>query len=445
MKWMRGLWAGASLLLVLSGCSKDPTGEFEDAGIYSPLITGIDADKEPAVRGVANEFTVLVTNVSGFPITYHWSTGAGTFSDSIGATAVWNAPDAIGTYPITASIVSDDGAGHHFFKTTTFQIFVDNEYSRWTRSPEVQFDPAPMWRGGVVGELGVVFAQFRNIATGAADVYSLAGPELSPVKLTQGFEKLRSPSMQADGQQIAFAARRTSADSVSIFLLPGTGGDPSMAITAVGTTPGRPTVANPIFARTGRWLLYNADSLQPTHPKPWFRDADLATPENHVIADGVENIAEFIMPAWGPDTDGNGLPDSVVCPGFYFFGSPSQIPNGLFKFATMPEAQSAVPWLPDLTAAEVDWSPNGQHIIYTKRNPVAGDRDIWIINAFSNDPSTARRVTLGPADDSRPRFSPDGTAILFVSNRADHYGLNGIFNTERRGTNVWSVSRFDRP
>jgi hypothetical protein len=164
-----------------------------------------------------------------------------------------------------------------------------------------------------------------------------------------------------------------------------------------------------------------------------------------VIAQDVENFTTFLMPAWGPDINANGLPDSVVCPGFYFFGATNQQPLGLFKFATAPEAQSAVQWLPDITAAELDWSPNGQHIIYTKRNTVTGDRDIWIINAGSNDPSTARRVTLGPADDSRPRFSPDGTAILFVSNRADHYGLNGIFDTERRGTNIWSVSRFDRP
>jgi hypothetical protein len=52
---------------------------------------------------------------------------------------------------------------------------------------------------------------------------------------------------------------------------------------------------------------------------------------------------------------------------------------------------------------------------------------------------------MGPADDAHPRFSFDGTKIYFVSNRADRYGLNGVFGTERRGYNVWAVSRFDRP
>jgi Tol biopolymer transport system component len=54
-------------------------------------------------------------------------------------------------------------------------------------------------------------------------------------------------------------------------------------------------------------------------------------------------------------------------------------------------------------------------------------------------------VTSGPADDSHPRFSADGNSIVFVSNRADRYGLNGIYSTERRGYNIWSVQRFDRP
>ena len=438
MKWMRGLWAGASLLLVLSGCSEDPTGTIENAGVYSPLITGLDADKEPAVRGVANEFTVLITNVSGFPITYHWSAAAGALTDSIGETAVWNAPDAVGTYPITVSIVSDDGAGNHFFKTTTFQVFVDNEYKRWTNSPEVQFDPDPTASGGVV------FAQFRNSATGAADAYDISSPGLSPVQLTTGFQTLASPTMRSDNLTLCFVGKRSSADSVSIFSLPGTGGDPSMVSPVAWGTSGRLIVANARFARAGSWLVYNADSTSLFHPRPWF--TDLATVEQKVLQQGGAGFGTtFWTPAWGPDNDANGLPDSIVTVGFFLFKTLNQEPMGLFKFPTSPEQSTATQWLPDSTAAEVDWSPDGQHIVFTRRNPVAGDRDIWIINAGSNDPSTALRVTAGPADDSHPRFSYDGNSIVFVSNRVDHYGLNGIYNTERRGTNIWSVSRFDRP
>jgi hypothetical protein len=438
MKCMRGLWAGACLLLVFSGCSKNPTGSVKDTGVYSPLITGIAADKEPAVRGVANEFTVLVTNVNGYPITYHWSAAAGTVTDSTGATAVWDAPNAIGTYPITVSIVSD-GGGAHFFKTTTFQVFVDNDFTRWTRSSEVQFDPDPTPSGGVL------FAQFRSIVTGAADAYNLASPSLSPVQLTQNFAVLASPTMRADELQIAFSGRRTTTDSLSVWVLPATGGDPSTAVAAAQGSSEQITAANSRFARTDRWLLYNSDSTSIFNPKPWFRDGNLSAQPQRVIQQGVEGVSSFWQPSWGPDVDGNGLPDWIVCAGYKFFRAPNQQSRGLFKFPTTPEQSVAVQWLPDSSAAEADWSPDGQHIIYTKRNAISGDRDIWIINAGSSDPSTAVRVTFGPADDSHPRFSHDGASIFFVSNRVDHYGLNGIYNTERRGTNIWSVSLFDTP
>lgn len=443
MTSLRGLGAGLCLLLILTGCSEEESGEIKDGGVYSPIIAGIDANNEPAIRGEENQFTVLVTNVNGYPLTYHWSAAAGILTDSTGATASWTAQDplgnplAIGIYPLTVSIQTQDPP---FFQSTTFQIYTDNEFVRWTNSPEVQFDPAPIPSGGVL------FAQITSNTTGAADVYSTTNPALSPVQLVTGFSTLASPTMRSDEQQISFAAKRLSSDvTPTIWLLPAAGGDTSNAVPAAlpGTGPNR--LANPRYARIGNWLLYNSDSTSPQVPRLWFRDAfNLSAQPQRVIVNGAFlGGSAFWMPAWGPDTDGNGLPDSVVCIGYRFFGNTNQESRGLFKLPTTPEQNSAPQWLADSSATEVDWSANG-YIAYAKRNP-AGDRDIWIINAASMDPSSALRVTFGPADDSHPRFSNDGSLIYFVSNRVDNYGLNGIYNTERRGTNIWSVARFDLP
>ena len=449
MTTMRGLGAGLCLLLILTGCSKDPDGEVKDAGVYSPIIAGIDANNEPAVRGEVNQFTVLVTNVNNYPLTYHWSATAGILTDSTDATASWtaldpagNIPLAVGTYPLTVSIESrDDVSGTPFFHSTTFQIFTDNQFVRWTNSPEVQFDPAPIPSGGVL------FAQITNNTTGAADVYSAPAPGVA-VQLVTGFATLASPTMRSDEQQISFAGKGLATDvGPTIWLLPAAGGDPSNAVPAALPGSGPNRLANPRFARAGNWLLYNSDSTSPTIPRPWFRDAfNLAAQPQRVIVQGAFLLSStFWMAGWGPDTDLNGLPDSIVCPGYRFFGNTNEQARGLFKFPTTPEQTTATQWLADSSAAEVDWSADGQYIIYAKQNPGVGDRDIWIINAGSAAPSSARRVTFGPADDSHPRFSADGTLIYFVSNRMDHYGLNGIFNTERRGTNIWSVARFDLP
>ncbi len=440
MTWMRGLWAGATLLLALSGCSEDGDDKVKGGGVYSPIITGIASNKEPAVRGVANELTVLVTNVNNYPITYHWSAGAGSLTDSIGATATWVAPNAIGIYPVTVSIEArDDAADVNFFKSTTFQVYVDNEYIRWTKSTEIQFDPAPTPSGGVL------FSQFRNIATGETDAYNVPDLGLSPERLTQNFFLARSPTMRFDGQQVAIAARKKSTDSLGIWVLPAAGGDTSAAIPGalVDASVGRSRIANPRYARAANWCLYNSDEGSAPNPKPWFGPFT-AAPER-LIVQGALATTTLWLPNWGPDGDGDDLPDSVVCQGFRFFGQSNQISTGLFKFPTRPPQDAGAAWLTDLAATEPDWSPDGQHIIYTKPNPGTGERDIWIIHAASSDPSTAVRVTTGPADDSQPRFSHDGSSIYFVSNRADRYGLNGIYTTERRGTNIWSVSGFDRP
>ncbi|TMQ60825.1 MAG: hypothetical protein E6K75_02505, partial [Candidatus Eisenbacteria bacterium] len=102
-------------------------------------------------------------------------------------------------------------------------------------------------------------------------------------------------------------------------------------------------------------------------------------------------------------------------------------------------------WLNDSGAGEPDWSPDRAHIAYSRRVPGRTDRDIWIINAYATNPSQAVRVTTGPADEFHPRFSSDGSKIFFLSNRTDAYGADGVFDTERRGVNIWSVSRFDLP
>ena len=439
MKFFRGLWAGAVLLLAISGCSDDEDKTINDPGVYSPLITGIASSNEPAVRGEENQLTVLVTNVNNLPLTYHWSAGAGGLLDSTAATVRWVAPDEVGSYPVTVSITAQDG-GQSFFKQTTFQVRVDNEYVRWTHSDAVQFDPAPTAAGGVV------FAQYSNVSTGQSAAYGVDAPGLSAVQLTTGFFTATSPTLRADGGQLAIAGKKLSSDpGPSIWLLPGTGGDAADAAPAALRGTFQTLLGTPRFARSGSWLLYNSDSTSIGNPRPWYRDAfNLAQAPFRLLASAGTNA--FYQPNWGPDSDANGLPDSVVCPSYRLFGTPSQIARGLFKLTSLAnQTAPSTNWLPDSSATEPDWSPDGAYIVYAKRDPITRDRDIWIIAASSNVPSTAIRVTHGPADDSHPRFSPDGSAIFFVSNRADRYGLNGIYNLERRGTNIWSVTRFDLP
>jgi hypothetical protein len=437
MKWMRVLWAAGTLLLAVSGCSDDQPPL--SGGIYAPVITGVKTDPEPAVRDEQVQVTVLVTNVNNYPLTYHWSTAWGTLTDSTDQTAKWITPDSIGSYPVTCAIVAQ-GEGVTFYKSTTFQIFVDNEYVRWTRSDAVQFDPAPIVNGGVI------FAQYKGGTAVTSDIYSVLAPEAGSTKLTQGIHTAVSPSMQADGQKFAFAGRPTALDSIGIWLLPGTGGGVADLTPVARWNSSQRILGSPRFVNTGTFLLYSSDTSAIGNPRPWYRDAfNPAAAPTRVIAQNALGTNAFFGANWGPDLNGDGIPDSVVTESQRNFGQRTQFSRGFFKLPTSPPQTVANQWLADSSAAEPDWSPDGQYVIYARPNPPFPERDIWIIRADATSSSQAIRVTFGPADDSHPRFSADGSTIYFVSNRADYYGINGIFPIERRGTNVWSVSLFDVP
>jgi acylaminoacyl-peptidase len=69
-------------------------------------------------------------------------------------------------------------------------------------------------------------------------------------------------------------------------------------------------------------------------------------------------------------------------------------------------------------AGDPQIAPDGKHIIYVRRFcDVMTDRrysNLWIINADGTD---HRALTTGPHSDANPRWSPDGTQIIFIADR----------------------------
>ncbi len=448
MNFQRGLRVGTLVLLVLSGCSKNKTLNVE--GAYTPVIVNVSADREPPVRGDVNVLTAQVSNPRGYPIQYHWSAPAGTLTDSTSATVHWTAPPSIGIYPVTVSIVAHDPDNNvDFFKTRTFQLYVDNEFVRWTRTIAVESDVVPPTGGRIY------YTEIRNSATGESDVWALDAPMGSPQQITRHFWQATAPTVQSDGSQVAFLGKVHSNDGgASIWQVPSaTGGDTTDATGLVrfGSNTNH-LIGPPRFARSGSTLAYSSDTttFNFSRPKLWSRDAANLNvqPVPIMSTTTVSGSPEVVNTYWNPAWTG----DSVVVESFSSFGSSFQTRRGFYKFLavgtppinppTNPEPFSV--WLSDPAASEPDWSPNGLHIVFAKPSPGRVDRDIWIINAGASDPAAAVRVTYGPADEYHPRFSNDST-VFFMSNRADGYGANGFYNTERRGVNIWSVSRIDRP
>ncbi len=74
-----------------------------------------------------------------------------------------------------------------------------------------------------------------------------------------------------------------------------------------------------------------------------------------------------------------------------------------------------------LKAGEPDWDPSGSRVCFSAQGPDS-TRQIWLVTIGAAD-TTLTRLTSGPYHDLSPRFSPDGTHIVFTSDRTGRQGI----------------------
>jgi len=99
---------------------------------------------------------------------------------------------------------------------------------------------------------------------------------------------------------------------------------------------------------------------------------------------------------------------------------------------------------PGLPAGEPDWNPAGDQICFSV--PASnGARTIWRMSLTDTLPvqltvAPPNNPSSGPQIDRSPRFSPDGTKILFASNRGGHWGVWTVSPLgEAQGLNVLAL------
>jgi Tol biopolymer transport system component len=84
---------------------------------------------------------------------------------------------------------------------------------------------------------------------------------------------------------------------------------------------------------------------------------------------------------------------------------------------------------PNLQVGEPDWDPTGTSLCFSVYEPSDGTRHIWKMTLAPGD-TIPQQLTTGPFHDQTPRFSPDGTQILFAS---DRNGRSGVWTVSPAG------------
>ena len=87
----------------------------------------------------------------------------------------------------------------------------------------------------------------------------------------------------------------------------------------------------------------------------------------------------------------------------------------------------SLPWTANYSGASVElggFSPDGRFLVYAMRNDLRPG--LGGIFAIAVDGSQETALVQGASKDSSPAWTPDGSAVMFVSDRSTNYGLWSI-------------------
>ena len=90
------------------------------------------------------------------------------------------------------------------------------------------------------------------------------------------------------------------------------------------------------------------------------------------------------------------------------------------RLAWFDPSGRSVPFGEPRSYNNVSLSPNNARASVTFVDPVAGARDIWLVDTVNGSPT---RFTFHAADENTAIWSPDGLRIVFNSNRGGHFDL----------------------
>lgn len=202
---------------------------------------------------------------------------------------------------------------------------------------------------------------------------------------------------------------RCSSDNGQDLCLIGPGGSGFVQLTDDSTGD-----VEPELSPTGREIAWRHDITE-----IWVMDTEGGN-QRHVT---VDYNAAFNNPSWSPGGDrlvmGCNDPDNLTTDGLCFINA-----NG-GGFGFYP--------LDDLDVGGVEWSPNGENVLFTVETQSVNE-DIFVLNL---DTGNYDNITETVGDWEHPTWSPHGTKIAFIGSpiQEDGVSLTGLYVIDPDGSN----------
>jgi dipeptidyl aminopeptidase/acylaminoacyl peptidase len=273
---------------------------------------------------------------------------------------------------------------------------------------------------------------------GVSESQRVEGPSIDDLI---NLKRVGSPAISADGRHVAYTIRETNWDENAY--------ETEIWIADVATgqsrqiTNGRKSSMQPQFSPDSAWLGFVSDR---DGKRQLYRIA-LGGGEAEKLTNAEEGVTNF---AWAPngkeiaftmtDPPSDAIKEREKRWGDIRIEDQDQRFTHLYLFDV--SARSTMPLTTGhFVVGSFDWSPDGRQLAYDHRvtsDPAdSGSADISVVSIESGR-SVALVTQAGP--DANPRWSPDGSAIAFVSAMAkpSYFYLNSVIATVAVGSTATS-------
>ena len=328
-----------------------------------------------------------------------------------------------------------------------FEVAEHGEVPRLVLEPAAEYgDKWLYWPRLLPDGHSLMFVSLKEDGTSEIAVVS-SGDRISVV---QHPEFLSWPSFAATGHIVYERGASTprGVASVSIWALPFDGNEltrigepfqivpegtsPTVSSTGMLTYRSRPTTQNSLV-----WVNRDGVVRQTIgRPQDLIRNPSIAPDGSRVAVEGVDtsgfdiwihddsrgtkqrltsDLSENRQPVWAPD--GHRIA----------FGSAGSVFLCDVSSGAQPEKLISVDAVEEIY---LDWSQDGEHLIFHYMPRDQSHRDIWQVSLFDN--AQPMPLVRSPGDQTLPQISPDGRHVLYQSSEAGNY-LPDVFLVEFPG------------